>query len=111
MVYKHKDLLDFALKLYNNRKAMSKWNGSEKDQTKKSAMNRDTKLLAMMTNLEQLKKVKEMAKISLTSKTKTRDKEEGLGLRFWLWKFENKEEKETFELVYQQLPTPEQLSQ
>eukprot|EP00957_Ditylum_brightwellii_P018328 1380231-Ditylum_brightwellii.AAC.1 len=90
----YKDLLDFALKLYNNRKAASEWEGST---SQKKPASKDTKSLAMMTNLEQLKKVMETARVNPMPKPKTRDMEKGLGLRFRQWRFENKEGKETLQ--------------
>eukprot|EP00957_Ditylum_brightwellii_P177789 13542996-Ditylum_brightwellii.AAC.1 len=82
-VYKHKDLLDFVLKLYNNRKAVSKWEGSAKDQ--KRPANEDTKFLVMMTHLEQIKRVMEMVRVNPMPRTKTKDTEKGLGPMFRPW--------------------------
>eukprot|EP00957_Ditylum_brightwellii_P041178 3117242-Ditylum_brightwellii.AAC.1 len=58
-MYKYKELLDFTLNFYNNRKVASKWEGSA---YQKKHANEDTKFLTMMTNLEQLKKAMEVAK-------------------------------------------------
>eukprot|EP00957_Ditylum_brightwellii_P135244 10312412-Ditylum_brightwellii.AAC.1 len=91
--YKYKDLIDFTLKLYSNRKAASEWKGSAKDQKKPT--NNDAKFLAMMTNLEQLKKAMEMTSINLTPKTKNGEAEKGP--RFQPWQYENKEGKETLQ--------------
>eukprot|EP00957_Ditylum_brightwellii_P165749 12619747-Ditylum_brightwellii.AAC.2 len=52
-----------------------------KGSNKKPAANKDTKFLAMMTDLEQLKRAIETAGVNLTPKTKTRDTEKGLGAR------------------------------
>eukprot|EP00957_Ditylum_brightwellii_P007067 535265-Ditylum_brightwellii.AAC.1 len=73
--YDYKDLLDFALKLYTNTKAASKWEGSAKDQKKPT--NNDAKFLVMMTNKEQLKKGMEMTCINPTPKIKNREAEKG----------------------------------
>eukprot|EP00957_Ditylum_brightwellii_P168615 12834136-Ditylum_brightwellii.AAC.2 len=91
--YVYKDLLAFAFKLYNNKKATSKWEGS----MQKKPTSKDTKFLAMMTNLEQLKKAMEIAGVNPMPKFKTRDTEEESGPRFRPWQFENKEGKETLQ--------------
>eukprot|EP00957_Ditylum_brightwellii_P190968 14540803-Ditylum_brightwellii.AAC.1 len=41
-MYEHKDLLDFIVKLYNNKKAASEWNVIVKKQTNKLATTEDT---------------------------------------------------------------------
>eukprot|EP00957_Ditylum_brightwellii_P080077 6090114-Ditylum_brightwellii.AAC.1 len=97
-IYEHKDLLNFMLKLYSNRKVASKWDGTAKEQMKKFVTNEDTKFLAMITNLEQPKRAMETAGINPMSKTKPGDGEKGSGPRFMMWRFENKEGKETLEV-------------
>eukprot|EP00957_Ditylum_brightwellii_P068574 5206272-Ditylum_brightwellii.AAC.1 len=77
------------------KKAASKLEGSA---NQKKPANEDTKFLAMMTNLEQLEKAMEMARVNPTPKPKTRDMEKGLVLRFRPWQLENKEGKETLQM-------------
>eukprot|EP00957_Ditylum_brightwellii_P020935 1578432-Ditylum_brightwellii.AAC.2 len=91
--YEYKDLFDCVLKLYNNRKAASKWEGSTKDQKKPA--NDNTKFLAMMTNLEQLKKAMKMTGINTTPKMKNGEAEKRP--RFLPWQYENKKGKETLQ--------------
>eukprot|EP00957_Ditylum_brightwellii_P112166 8552012-Ditylum_brightwellii.AAC.1 len=95
LYYKHKDLLKFILKLFNNNKATYKWDRAAKEATKKST--EDTKFLATMTNLKLLKKEMEVARINLPLKTKLGGREKELVRIFRPWQFKNKEGKETLE--------------